>query len=229
VPVTETNAEIVQGSEEWRALRLGKITASRFSDVLTQPKTKADRVAGKLSQTADSYMLEVLAEHLTGEDQSPPPTWAMKRGTAVEPDARDLYSYLTGMDVEEVGFWTHHDEPMIGGSPDGLVGTEGGIEIKCPANTRIHLGYMLGGVLPKDHIAQVQGHMWLGRRPWWDFVSYDPRITDKSVGHASLPLALWVHRVYRDEPYITKLQQAVFAFRDRLLETLCELKLKTGE
>ena len=206
-----TAEPIVQGSAAWRVLRLGKITASQFSDVLAQP-----RVQGK--GTAHSYLLDLVAEILTGQDQGPPTTWVMQWGTDNEPGARQVYSELTGLEVQEVGFLTHPEEPMVGGSPDGLVGDDGGLEIKCPANTRIHLGYMLGGELPKEHIAQVQGHLWISGRQWFDFVSYDPRIKD-------LRLALWRLRVQRDEAYIAKLEKAVFAFRDALMETLCNLKI----
>lgn len=222
MPTTETNGEIVQGTEAWRELRRGKITASRFADVLTQPKTKAAKAAGELSQTARSYMLDILADILSPKyDHEPPTTRDMEWGTEHEPAARELYETQRGVEVKEIPFWSHPEEPMIGGSPDGLVGEDGGIEIKCPARVRIHLGYIDDDVLPKDHVAQVQGHMWLGGREWWDFVSYHPWIPE-------LRRALWVHRVYRDEAYIKKLEQAVFAFHNNLLKTLYELKLKTG-
>lgn len=219
--MTETSETLVQGSPAWRELRLGKITVSRFGDVLTQPKGKAAREAGELSETAKSYLLDLVAEILTGQDQGPPTTWAMQWGIDNEPAARQLYSKVTGLEVQQIGFLAHPQEPMIGGSPDGLVGDDGGVEIKCPANTRIHLGYMLDGELPKEHVPQVQGHLWLSERDWWDFLSYDRRI----VGPDSLRLALWRHHVHRDEAYIANLQRAVFAFRDTLLETLCKLKV----
>lgn len=229
----DTPEALVQGSPEWREFKLGKISASRFGDILTEPKSKTAREKGELSATAKSYLLDLVAETLTGQDQGPPTTWAMQWGIDCEPAARELYSELTGLEVRQVGFVTHPTEPMIGGSPDGLVGPrkipfadpskgpDGGLEIKCPANTRIHLGYMLGGVLPKEHIPQVQGHIWLNDCEWWDFVSYDPRIK----GPGTLRLALWRLAVPRDEPYIKALERKVFAFRDVLLETLCNLKI----
>ena len=212
---------IVQGSPAWREFKLGKVSASRFKVVLTEAKTKAARERGELSVAANKYMLELGAEILTKQDQGIPATWAMQWGIDNEPAARDLYSELMGVEVKQVGFVSHPDEPMIGGSPDGLVGDNGGLEIKCPANTGVHLAYILGGELPKEHVAQVQGHLWISGRSWWDFVSYDPRIKD-------LRLALWQLRIHRDEPYIANLENAVFAFRDKLLETLCELKISGG-
>ena len=125
----ERSETLVQGSPAWRELRLGKITASRFKDVLTEPRSKADKEAGKLSVTAQSYQLELGAEILTGLDDSLPPTRAMEWGTENEPAARQLYSRVTGLEVREVGFVEHPLDPMIGGSPDGLVGRLGGIEV----------------------------------------------------------------------------------------------------
>jgi hypothetical protein len=219
--VSETAETIVQGSFEWRQERLGKITVSEFDGLLAQPRNKADREAGKLSKSAQSYLLDLVAEILTGQEQGPPTTWAMQWGIDNEPAARQVYAERMGCEVQEVGFLAHPDEPMIGGSPDGLVGDDGGLEIKCPANTAIHLGYMLDGVLPTEYVAQVHGHLWITGRKWWDFVSYDPRIK----GPDTLRLALWRYRVYRDEEYIRNLARKVFAFRDLLLETLIQLKI----
>ena len=211
-----------QGLPAWHAARLGKVTASRFKDVMTQPRSKAAREAGELSGTARSYMLELVAESLTGEAQGiTKPTAAMQWGTDNEPAARSLYERRTGTAVRQVGFISHPLHESIGGSPDGLVGEFSGVEIKCPFNTAIHLGYILGRELPKDHVAQVQGLLWITGRDWWDFVSYDPRIRD-------LNLALWVHRVERDADYIDRLDKAVFAFLDTYLETLCTLKEREG-
>ncbi len=210
-------ATFAQRSVEWREARLGKITASRFADILTQPRGKADRENGVLSQTAKSYMLDVVAEILTGQDQGPRITLAMQWGIDCEPAACDVYAERIGLELREVGFLPHPDEPIIGGSPDRLVGDDGGLEVKCPFNTRIHLGYALDGVVPKEHLPQVQGLMWITGRQWWDFVTYDPRID-------SLELAMLRIRVERDESEIQRLAEAVFAFRDRLLETLCKLK-----
>lgn len=214
-----------QGSEAWHAARRGKITASRFDDVLTQPRSKAAKAAGEMSKTANSYMLEIIAEMLTGIDQGPPTTFAMEHGNTFEPEAREVYENRFGVKVEQCGFITHPEHPEIGCSPDGFVGDEGGIEIKCPFNTAIHLGYVLAGELPKDYAAQVYGGLWITGRTWWDFVSYDPRIPD-------LNLALWHCRLHRGDPtipFIVKDQQldtAVLRFKDQLLETLCTLKEK---
>lgn len=221
MPITDHQR---QRSEEWRRARLGKITASRFADVLTEPRSKAARENGELSGTATSYLLDILAEILTGTAQEPPTTKAMEWGNQWEGIAAEVYGELTGRAVKEVGFVTHPTEPMIGGSPDRLVDDDGLLEIKCPYNTRIHLGYVLGGVLPAEHTAQVQGNLWVTGRKWADFISYDPRIS----GDASLAMAFFVHRVVRDDAFIGILAQRVLAFRDHVLEALCTIKKRGG-
>jgi len=208
-----------QGSAEWHQLRLGHVTASRFSDVMTNPRTKKQKdrgeLLGSISKTAQSYMLDLLAERLTRVPQGPRETEAMRWGKEHEAQAVEVYEALTGATCEVVGFVKLPGENWIGGSPDRLV-TDlgkhdplGGAEIKCPFNTRVHLEYYLAGVLPKDHVAQAQGCMWITRRTWWDFVSFDPRIPDTK-------LALFRVRVERDDDYISELRTRVLAFRDAL-------------
>ena len=180
-------------------------------------RNQADREAGKLSVTAHSYMLELAAEILTGQDDGIPPTWAMQWGIDNEAAARMVYEEVAGWAVQTVDFIEHPLDPMVGGSPDGLVADHGGIEIKCPASTRNHLAYRLGGECPKEHVAQVQGNMWITGRKWWDFISYDPRIKD-------LRLALWIKRCLPDPEYVDILEKKIDAFREKLLETLCTLR-----
>jgi putative phage-type endonuclease len=211
-----------QRTEDWLKERIGKITASRFEALLTQPKTKAAREAGELSRTAIGYMNGLLAEVVTGLPQEIPGNKAMEWGTLHEGDARIIYEDRKGVTVEQVGFQTHPDIGECGCSPDGLVDPDGLIEIKCPFNSRVHLEYVLGGELPKEYVPQVQGQLWITGRKWCDFVSYDPRVTKL---RDSLRLALWIHRVKRDEEYISELAAAVYRFRDAFLDKLCKLRL----
>lgn len=213
-----------QGSQAWHDARLGKVTASRFADVLP-----ASRTTSRWSKTAQSYMMDQLAERWTQSPQGPRENEAMRWGHTWEPEAVKVYAADQGLtcyeggtpppwDVNQVGFIDHPTEKYIGGSPDRLVGDDGGLEIKCPFNTRVHLEYYLGGGMPKEHVAQVQGLLWITGWEWWDFCSYDHRIPDYK-------LALFRVRVERDEPYIDKLSAKVIAFRDALLamdETLTE-------
>lgn len=192
-----------QGSAAWHDARLGKVTASRFADVLTKPRS-----GDGLSKTARSYMLELMAEKLTLEPQGFKGNAATDWGNEHEADAVAVYEAITQTKVKRVGFIDGPTRTLdVGGSPDGLIGDDGGAEFKCPFNSRIHLEYWLGNVCPKEHVAQVQGYMWVTERLWWDFCSYDPRCQDYG-------LRLFCVRVERDEKYIDNLAYRVASFME---------------
>ena len=176
-----------QGSPEWLAARLGIPSASMFAKLVT---TK-----GIWSASADAYINQLVAERLTGEREEVFQSHHMLRGTELEPDARDLYSLMSDAEVTEVGFCLH-DTLAAGCSPDGLIGEDGGLEIKCPAPST-HVEYLRGGVLPSKYKQQVMGCLWITGREWWDFVSYHPTMK---------PLIV---RVERDEEYIAALEKCV--------------------
>ena len=176
-----------QGSPEWLAARLGIPSASMFAKLVT---TK-----GIWSASADAYINQLVAERLTGEREEVFQSHHMLRGTELEPDARDLYSLISDAEVTEVGFCLH-DTLSAGCSPDGLIGDDGGLEIKCPAPST-HVEYLRGGVLPSKYKQQVMGCLWITGREWWDFVSYHPTMK---------PLIV---RVERDEEYIAALEKCV--------------------
>lgn len=203
--------DVQQGSEDWHALRLARITASRFKDIMTDPRSKADKDAGALSDTARSYMMELLGEALTGVRPGFSNA-ATEWGIDNEPFAIAEYESHAGVVVEQVGIVSHG---RVSGSPDGLIAHDGGIEVKCPFNPRIHDETLLDG-MPKGHIPQVQGYMWLAERDWWDFVSFDPRID----GHKRL----YVQRIERDDAYIKRLAGKVDAFREQLEAALFRLE-----
>jgi hypothetical protein len=176
-----------QGSPEWLAARLGIPSASMFAKLVT---TK-----GIWSASADAYINQLVAERLTGEREEVFQSHHMLRGTELEADARDLYSLISDAEVTEVGFCLH-DTLSAGCSPDGLIGEDGGLEIKCPAPST-HVEYLRGGVLPSKYKQQVMGCLWITGREWWDFVSYHPTMK---------PLIV---RVERDEEYIAALEKCV--------------------
>jgi hypothetical protein len=176
-----------QGSPEWLAARLGIPSASMFAKLVT---TK-----GIWSASADAYINQLVAERLTGEREEVFQSHHMLRGTELEPDARDLYSLISDAEVTEVGFCLH-DTLSAGCSPDGLIGEDGGLEIKAPAPST-HVEYLRGGVLPSKYKQQVMGCLWITGREWWDFVSYHPTMK---------PLIV---RVERDEEYIAALEKCV--------------------
>lgn len=179
--------ECEQGSPEWLAARLGVPSASQFSKIVTGK-------GGKSTQL-EAYINQLVAEELTGETTLVYVNEHMKRGTQLEPDARELYEALTGQSVEEVGFCLH-DTVNAGCSPDGLVGEEGGLEIKCAAPAT-HVEWVKAGALPAKHLQQIMGCLWITGRKWWDFMSYHPTMK---------PLIV---RVERDEEYIAVLAEHV--------------------
>lgn len=202
---------MIQGSPEWYAARAGKITASRFCDVLAKIKTGE-------SASRRNYRWELLTERLTGQPVEGYSNKAMEWGTAHEAEAREAYEAETGALVERVGFLIHPDHENVGASPDGLVGKDGGCEIKCPFSSVVHVQTLKGG-MPPEHRAQVQGTLWVTGRAWWDFVSYDPRMPED--------LRLYVERVKRDEAYIDELAAEVLrvdAEVARDLESLLSLR-----
>lgn len=129
------------------------------------------------SASRKNYMAELACERLTGVPSEHFESAAMKWGTDNEPLARSAYEARTGELVEEVGFIGHPTIKNFGASPDGLVGTDGGIEIKCP-NTATHIDTLLGGKIEQKYIYQMQTAMACTGRLWWDFVSFDPRLPD---------------------------------------------------
>jgi hypothetical protein len=150
---------------------------------------------GKWSTQADSYINQLVAEKLTGETTPFYQNEHMIRGTELEPDARQLYEFITGSEVQQVGFCLH-DTLEAGASPDGLIGEDGGLEIKCPAPAT-HVEYLRGDKLPSKYKQQVMGCLWITGREWWDFMSYHPNMK---------PLIV---RVERDEDYIAELEACV--------------------
>ncbi len=191
-----------QGSEEWFAVRLGKVTASNFSVAI-----------GKPGVTRTKYMYKLMAEIGTKERESSYSNAAMEWGTETEPFARDYYEQINDCEVDQVGFVEYSEG--IGVSPDGLVGNDGTLEIKCPYSST-HIGYVIKDKLPATYKAQVQGQLWATGRKWCDFVSYDPRYK---------PRPYWSIRVERDEEYIDMLNVKINLF---IKEMKQQIDLITG-
>lgn len=190
--------ECEQGSEQWRLARCGVVTSSEFGKIVT--------TTGTASSQAVAYRRKLLAEWLTGQpvDSLDGMRW-VDRGKEKEPEARAYYEFVAGNNVDEVGLIYLDERRLISCSPDGLVGDDGGLEIKNPA-PHTHLGYLIDAKLPTAYVAQVQGSLWVTGRQWWDFLSYRPDIE---------PLIV---RVRRDEAYIAKLATCIEAFVAKLLQ-----------
>ena len=171
--IFEENNEL-QRTEEWFAQRLGKFTASRFGDLMTSGRSKADI----FGQTAISYMMEVAAEKLTGQRVQIFGA-ALDHGNEYESVAKAEYEQRTGCEVEELGFCEISD--YSGGSPDGKVkGTDKLIEIKCPFNTANHLKNVISQDIDKKYLWQMQGCMLATGATSCDFISFDPRIENEA-------------------------------------------------
>jgi hypothetical protein len=183
-----------QNTPEWHLARMGIPTASSFDAILTPGKTKTEQ------KTRRTYMLKLAGELLTGVPMEMVMTRDMERGHLLEPEARDLYTLQTGANPERVGFLKRG---RIGCSPDSLIGTDGGLEIKTKA-PHLLIDVILKDEFPEEHKAQVQGALWITGREWWDLAVYWPG------------LPLFVKRAYRDEVFIANLACEVDRFNDDL-------------
>lgn len=187
---------MIQGSAEWYDARMGKVTASRVSDVVA--RTKSGYGASRAN-----YLAQLVAERLTGVTAATFTNAAMQWGTDQEPDARTAYEFQTDATVEEVGFIPHPLIAMSGASPDGLVGEDGLVEIKCPQTAK-HIETLISRSIDGDYITQMHWQMACTDRLWCDFVSYDPRLPAS--------MQLYVQRVKRDDVRIAELEKEVRAF-----------------
>jgi putative phage-type endonuclease len=199
---------IEQLSEEWFKARLGKVTASRVKDVMA--KTKSGPAA-----TRTNYMMELLCQRLTGKREESFTSAAMQRGTDLEPIARMTYELNTGNEVTEAEFIVHPEYSAMGASPDGFVGDDGLIEVKCP-NTAKHLACIQSDSYDKQYYPQMQFQMACTGRKWCDFVSCDDRLPDE--------LQLFVCRVARSEDYINLMMDEVMKFLAELLKLEIDMR-----
>jgi len=208
-----TTVNLEQGSQEWLLARCGKITASRVADIIA--KTKSGYSASR-----GNYLAELVCERLTGVPTDTFKSAAMEWGTAQEPHARAAYEAVGGVLVQEVGFVPHPSIPDAGASPDGLVGVDGLIEIKCPY-TATHIETMLSGKIPDRYITQMQWQMACTGSEWCDFVSYDPRMPQN--------MRLFLARAVRDDLAIRAMETEVITFLQELSDKVAALKLHYGE
>jgi putative phage-type endonuclease len=198
--------EVIQGTPEWHALRLGKVTASRVADVVAKTKTG-------WGASRANYAAQLIAERLTGVAAEGFTNAAMQWGTATEPEARETYEFYKDAQVIQIGFVDHPTIAMTGASPDGLVRDDGMLEIKCP-NTATHIETLIGQTVPGKYVTQMQWQMACAGRAWCDFASYDPRLPEE--------MRLWVQRVERDDALIAELEREVQTF-------LAEVDTKVGQ
>jgi YqaJ-like viral recombinase domain len=186
--------DVTQGTTEWLAIRAGIPTASDFDRIITK--------SGKPSTQAEKYLHKLIAERIMGRPVTAPVTYWQGRGQEMEAEAVAYYEGVRELDTMRIGFVTN-DSRTIGASPDRLVGSDGLLEIKVPAE-HTHVAYLLARGVDAEYYPQVQGQIWIAEKAWLDILSY----------HPEMPPAM-VH-VTRDDDFIAKLSKAVGDFSDAL-------------
>jgi putative phage-type endonuclease len=200
--------EIIQGTPEWHQLRLGRVTASRVADVIAKTKTG-------YAATRANYAAQLITERLTGMPTKGFTNDAMQWGTETEPQARSAYEFNRAETVVEVAFVPHPTIGDSGASPDGLVGDDGLVEIKCP-NTATHIETLVGATVPGKYVTQMQWQLACTGRQWVDFVSYDPRMPES--------MRFFCQRVHRDDALIADLEKEVVIFLNEVRGKVMELR-----
>ena len=191
-----------QGGLDWVEARLGIPTASQFGRIITP--------AGNLSKSRERYIGELCSERFERRPFVNFNNEWTERGQVLEPDAARFYQFTREAEIEKVGLIYPDESRQVGGSPDGLVGEEGGIEIKCP-DLPMHIVYSAEEVVPRVYMPQVQGLLWISKRAWWDFMSFYPG------------KPRFVVRVEPDEQYHAALDKHMPVFLDELTEKTREL------
>ena len=198
-----------QGSAEWLAARIGRVTASRMSAILAKGRN------GQPSATRAAVMGELIAEYLTGIPIEGYTNSDMQRGTDLEPEARAAYEVCTGQMVSEVGLVLHPKNERFGASPDGVVGDDGLLEIKCP-RTHVHIGYILKGEPPSEYLPQMAWQAACCERKWVDFVSYDKNMPER--------LRTFIVRYTPPAAYVAELEAEAARFLAEMMDTIGRLE-----
>ncbi|WP_375663588.1 lambda exonuclease family protein [Bartonella sp. CL63NXGY] len=196
--------DCIQGTEEWQKVRNGLITASLFEMVMAQKKQ------GQKTSRYQSVMMKLAGERITGKTVDEGATLSMRRGTELEPIARQLYGELTHTEPECIGFVLADDRGQ-GFSPDAFVGKNGLLEIKTK-KPEILIPHFMQKNFPAEHKAQCQGGLWISQREWVDLMLYWPDMP---------PL---IKRAYRDEAYICKLENEISRFNEALEKMVQQIK-----
>ena len=199
--------QLIQGSPDWFTARLGIVTASRVADIVARTKSG-------YSASRANYMAQLLAERLTGNVAESFSNAAMQWGVDHEPAAKAAYEFFNDADIETLGFVAHPTITMAGASPDGAVGLDGLVEVKCPL-TATHIETLLTGAIPGKYEIQMLWQMACTGRDWCDFVSYDPRMPES--------MCVFVKRLERDVGRIAALEMEVRTFIEELNGTIGQL------
>ncbi|WP_375663144.1 lambda exonuclease family protein [Bartonella sp. CL266QHHD] len=205
-----------QRTAEWFQARLGKVTASNIYSVLSKT-TK-----GLPTSKYEDYKIKLITERLTREISPYYETEDMRWGIEHEDDALREYGFIYDADITKCGFIQHPTIEMAGASPDGLIGEDGLIEVKCPRSVT-HMRFCIGDEIKPEYHAQMQFQMACTERKWCDFVSYDPRFTGEFFH-----LRMKVKRILRDDQQIEQINQAVETFLAEIEREIKQLSTKAA-
>lgn len=189
--------KVEQGTDLWKQLRLGHVTASNIAEIMSKGKGNTEAI-GRYK-----YKVRLVAERLTGAGAESFTNAAMEWGSEQEQFAAIEYEAAKGVFVEKTGFWHHPEIKWLGVSPDRLVGDDALVEFKCP-NTTTHLSYLFDNKVPSEYFKQIQCQLWVTGRKWCDFVSYDPRLPKRNQ--------MLIIKVERDEEFIAEMKAEVEKF-----------------
>lgn len=199
--------DLAQGSDEWRAARAGSLGASQIADAIAKTKTG-------WGATRANLKAQLVVERLTRTATEGFTNAAMQWGTEQEPEARLAYEFATDVSVVEVGLVLHPTIKGTHASPDGLVGDDGLLEIKCPQSAT-HIETLRGQSIPGKYETQMLWQMACTGRQWCDFASFDPRMPEE--------MRLFIKRLPRDDARIAELEAEVTAFLSEIDATVAEL------
>lgn len=202
--------ECEQNSPEWMAARCGSLGASSIADMVA--KTRTGWGASRFNLAA-----RIVCERLTGSPQESYSNAAMQWGHDTEPKARKMYEFMRDVEVKQVGLVLHQAIDKSHASPDGLVGNDGLLEIKCPT-TATHIETLLSDDVEGKYVKQMQWQMACTETGWCDFVSFDPRLPAE--------MQLFVKRVHRDDAMIFELEKEARIFLSEIDETIATLSAK---
>lgn len=202
--------QVAQRSADWHALRAGRFTGSKFADLMARSKKD-----GKPLKARENLIWRVVVERMTGRAADSIDGYALAWGRECEDYGLAAVEIETGETIERAGFLIHPKLTYAGISPDGLIGTDGGLELKCPKDSEVHLIRFLDG-MPEEYYAQVQGAMWVTGRKWWLFASYDPRMCESH--------RLYLQKVERDDAFIARLEADVIAAEAEVVAKLAALR-----
>ncbi len=208
--------EMEQRTAQWFQARLGKVTASNVYNILSKT------AKGLPTSKYEDYKIKLITERLTGETSPHYETEDMRWGIEHEEDALKEYAFIYDADIRKCGFIQHPTIKMAGASPDGLIGSDGLIEIKCPRSAN-HMRFCIDNEIKPEYHAQMQFQMACTERQWCDFISYDPRFTG-----ASSHLRIKIKRVHRDDQQIEQINQAVQAFLAEIEREIKQLSTKAA-